>query len=202
MLSQESKDSARAARDQHLAGCLRRVALGDAAAFEAYYDATFSHAEVVARRYLRGDDIEDLLADVYFEVWRTAPRFDPARGSPVAWLLLLVKSRALDALRLKTTHPSVQKDEDGDDDIAAEASGDPAELLWRQQCDGRLHEALAGLSGTERWLLGLAYFRELSHNQIAAAAGMPLGTVKSLIHRAQHRLRQTLSLPDIGTRGT
>lgn len=195
MVLPQTQDSARAARDRHLADCLSRVARGDAAAFEAYYDATFGYAELVARRYLRGDDCDDLLADVYFEVWRTAPRFDPARGSPVTWLLLLVKSRALDALRQKTTHPSVQEDEDGDDEIAAEASCDPAELLWRRQCDSRLHDALAGLSAAERWVLGLAYFRELSHSQIAAATAMPLGTVKSLIHRAQLRLRQTLPLP-------
>lgn len=184
----------RAARDRHLAGCLQRAADGDAAAFEAFYDATFGYAQAVARRYLQGADCEDLLADVYFEAWRTAPRYDPARGSPVTWLLVLVKSRALDAWRLKQTHPSVQLDEDGsgDDDLAAAADCDPAEQLWRGQRDRRINAALAALSTNERWMLGLAYFRELSHGQIAAATGMPMGTVKSLIHRAQTKLREAL----------
>jgi RNA polymerase sigma-70 factor (ECF subfamily) len=187
----------REARDRHLADCLHRVARGDAAAFEAFHDATIGYAQGFARRWLAGADGDDLLADVYFEVWRTAPRFDAARGSAVTWLLTLVRSRALDALRLKQTHPSVGGSEglDGDADLLPAADLDPADQLWQHQSEGRLHEALHTLGAAERWVLGLAYFRELSHAQIAAATGMPLGTVKSLIHRAQQRLRERLQAP-------
>lgn len=185
----------REARDRHLADCLRRVVHGDAAAFEAFYDATLAYAQVVAQRYVQGAECEDLLAEVYFEVWRTAPRFDATRGSAVTWLLVRVRSRALDLLRQRQTHPSVggTADDPPDDPVATAADADPAELLWQGQRDRRLHDALATLSAAERWVLGLAYFRELSHAQIAAATGMPLGTVKSLIHRAQLRLRERLA---------
>lgn len=185
----------REARDRHLADCLQRVARGDAAAFEAFYDATIGYAQGFARRYLAGADGEDLLAEVYFEIWRTAPRFDRTRGSAVTWLLTLVKSRAIDTLRLRQTHPSAAGTEEhtGDDAAQLAAEGhDPADQLWQHEAEGRLQEALRVLSPAERWVLGLAYFRELSHAQVAAATGMPLGTVKSLILRAQRRLRERL----------
>lgn len=185
----------RTQRDQHLADCLARVMRGDATAFEAFYDATLPYAQALGRRFLRDEALEDLLADVYFEVWRIAPRFDPTRGSAVTWLLTLVRSRALDALRLRTTHPSVTLGVDADvtaDEGATGEEADPAELLWRGQCTEQLRAALAELSSAERWVLGLAYFRELTHAQIAAATAMPLGTVKSLIHRAQQHLRERL----------
>ena len=61
------------------------------------------------------------------------------------------------------------------------------------EASSRLHAALAQLSANERWVLGLAFFRDCSQSEIAAATGMPLGTVKSLVTRAQHKLRETLA---------
>jgi RNA polymerase sigma-70 factor (ECF subfamily) len=184
-------DAARAARDHRLAALVAAAGAGDAAAFEAFYDATCAYAEALARRMLRGPDVEDLLAEAYFEAWRGATRFDATRGSAVTWLLTIVRSRALDALRRAATHPSAagaEVDEDPADD-----GHDPADRLWQAESGTRLHAALAGLSAAERWVLGLAYFRELSHADIARTTGMPLGTVKSLILRAQAKLRGILA---------
>jgi len=86
----------RAARDLRLAALLRQAASGRADAFEAFYDATVAYAQALARRMVRGDDV---LAESYFQVWRDAPRFDAGRGSAVGWLLIIVRSRAVDALR-------------------------------------------------------------------------------------------------------
>lgn len=200
---------ARAARDARLAGLLHAAAAGDASAFESFYDATFVYARTVARRLLRDNaEIEDLLADCYFEAWRSAARFDAARGSPVTWLLTLVRSRGLDALRSAAARPdrvstAMPADESAAADVAATPAGadsDPAERLWRRQAGAELHAALASLTSPERWVLGLAYLRELSHAEIASCTGMPLGTVKSHALRAQNKLRALLG-PTLGAAG-
>lgn len=193
---------ARARRDQRLAALLAAAAAGDARAFETFFDATSGYARALARRILSGADLEDALADAYFNAWRHAARFEPARGSAVTWLLTIVRSRALDLLRQRP--PSTGQHSDGagqiDDDTAdpdqpgrQEGGDGPAEQLWRSESQQQLHRALAALSASERWVLGLAYFRELPHGAIAAATGLPLGSVKSLILRAQHKLREQLA---------
>ena len=192
--AQRQADSARAQRDAELAGLVAATANGDCSAFEAFYDRTIGYAQAVARRLLDGADVEDLLADAYFEAWRNAARFDPVRGSAVTWLLTIVRSRALDLVRRKSARPDgVSTDERPD---AADEAADPIEALWQRREGSRLHVALTALSGNERWTLGLAYFRDCSHSEIARITGMPLGTVKSLILRAQSKLRQSLSAAD------
>jgi RNA polymerase sigma-70 factor, ECF subfamily len=181
------------ARDAELAQWLAEAAAGDSAAFEKFFDATAGLARSVARRVLRGDDIDDLLADAYFEAWRNLSRFDATRGSAITWLLTLVRSRALDMRRRQVTHPSVGGADDSAAELPTSAAADPAEQLWRQQAGSRLHQALAHLSAPERWVLGLAYFRDLTHSQIGQTTGMPLGTVKSHLQRAQAKLRESLA---------
>lgn len=188
---------ARDERDTRLAALLGAAARGDTTAFEAFYDATYAYARLMARRVLAGGDADDLLADAYFEAWRKAAAFDAARGSAVTWLLTLVRSRALDLLRQRASHPSVGgsgTQGDGiEDDTGTARDDDPGERLWQREAGSRLHAAVQSLSGAERWALGLAYWREMSHAEIAAATGWPLGTVKSHLLRAQHKLRAALS---------
>jgi len=176
--------------DERLALCLARAGTGQATAFEEFYDATVGHARALARRMVNAADVPDLLADAYFAAWRQAARFDPQRGSAVAWLLMMVRSRALDLLR----HQRSQRTFAAGDELPDVPSGapDPSEQLWQQQAGSRLHGALATLSSNERWVLGLAYFRDLSHTDIAQSTGLPLGSVKSLINRAQAKLRRQL----------
>jgi RNA polymerase sigma-70 factor, ECF subfamily len=183
-------DAARARRDARLAGWLLQAAGGDAAAFEQFYDATIGYAHALARRLLRDADIDDVLAEAYFQAWREAPRFDAARGSAVTWLLTRVHSRAIDQCRQRTPAAA------SDDDTLAQQPSDlpgPDDLLALAQAGSRLYDALAALSAQERWVLGLAYFRELSHAATARATGLPLGTVKSLVLRAQHKLRTLMT---------
>jgi RNA polymerase sigma-70 factor, ECF subfamily len=178
-------------RDTHLSGLLAQAAQGNASAFEAFYDATMAHAQALARRMLPPSDVEDILADAFFQAWRDATRFDPQRGGPVTWLLTIVRSRALDWLRHRRASPEVDA---GDEmpDIAGDAPG-PETLLAHAQSNSRLQAALVSLSANERWVLGLAYYREMAHSAIAECTGLPLGTVKSLILRAQHKLREQLA---------
>lgn len=179
----------RAERDANLAQWLAGAAAGRASDFEAFYDATVGHARALARRIVHGPDLEDALADAYLDAWKRAAQFDPTRGSPVSWLLTIVHSRALDLLRRRGRLDPLPE---GADDIADEAP-DPSERLWQRQSRGHLARALAELSAPERWVLGLAYFADMPYSAIAATTGMPLGTVKSLILRAQGKLRAQLS---------
>jgi RNA polymerase sigma-70 factor (ECF subfamily) len=194
----------RAERDLRLAGLVQAAARGDSRAFEAFYDATFAYARTLARRVLRGAGeaaVEDLLADAYFEAWRHTARFDAARGSAVSWLLTIVRSRAIDALRSAAASPGAagitgsagSAADEADAPRGTASAADPAERLWRAEAGTRLHTALGGLAPGERWVLGLAYLREMSHAEIAAATGLPLGTVKSHALRAQRKLRVVLA---------
>lgn len=186
-------DVLRAERDAALARTLQAVAGGDAGAFESFYDGTIGYARALARRMVRPADLDDLLADAYFQVWREAPRFDVQRGSAVTWLLTVVRSRALDLLRHQRAAPDADALPEGSAELVADEGPGPDTLLGASQAGGLLHAALAALSGHERWVLALAYYREMSHSQISATTGLPLGTVKSLILRAQTRLRECLA---------
>jgi RNA polymerase sigma-70 factor, ECF subfamily len=187
----EGATAARAERDATLAQLLADAAGGNARAFEAFYDATVGYAQALARRMVKPRDLEDLLSDAFFQAWREAAHFDSARGSAVTWLLTIVRSRALDLLRRQRASPEVEAPEDPPE-VAGDLPG-PDELLCGTQTESRLHAALAELSHNERWVLGLAYYRELSHRQICDQTGLPLGTVKSLILRAQTKLRDQLA---------
>jgi RNA polymerase sigma-70 factor (ECF subfamily) len=186
-------DTRRRARDAELAALLARAATGSVEAFEAFYDATLGYAQSLARRIVADADVDDTLADAYFQVWQQAARFDAVRGGAVTWLLTIVRSRALDRWREQCRRPdgsTPARDED-EADTPGEGPG-PDELLEFAERHSRLHAALATLSAQERWLLALAYFRDLTHVQICKMTGLPLGTVKSVILRAQQRLRRQL----------
>lgn len=186
--------SPHAVRDEQLVALLQAAAGGDAGAFERFYNGTARHAMAVVRRIAGDAHAEDVLADCYFQAWRNAKQFDAGRGSALAWLLMIARSRALDRLRQESVRHgglagAPAHDADGGDPIDLPG---PDQLLESVEARTRLHAALADLSANERWVLGLAYFRDHSHSEIATLTGLPLGTVKSLINRAQHKLRETL----------
>ncbi|BDI06446.1 RNA polymerase sigma factor [Sphaerotilus microaerophilus] len=178
-------------RDLRLVQLLSGAARGSADDFETFYDLTIGHARALARRIVHGADLDDALADAYLDAWRRLGSYDPARGTPLAWLLSIVHSRTLDLCRHR--NPRLESfDAQPDGAEAADDRPDPSETLWQLQAGQRLAVALAGLSAQERWLLGLAYFRYASHAAIAETTGLPLGTVKSSILRAQAKLRLQL----------
>jgi RNA polymerase sigma-70 factor (ECF subfamily) len=183
-----------AVRDEQLAELLRAAAGGDGSAFESFYNGTSRYAMAVVRRIAGDVHAEDVLSDCYFQAWRNAKQFDSARGSALTWLLTMARSRALDRLRQETLrHGGLAGAPEFDPDIS-EGGQDvgPEQLLESVEAGSRLHAALSHLSANERWVLGLAYFREHSQSEIAEITGLPLGTVKSLVTRAQHKLRETL----------
>ena len=139
---------------------------------------------------------EDILAEVYLQVWRSLGLYQAVRGEPLGWLMTIARSRALDRLRME------RRFHDGlpgaaEFDAGAEPSGEPGpdELVSRLQDYALLDASMAQLSPNERTVLGLAYYRDFSHNEIASLTGLPLGTVKTLISRSQQKLRKAFTQP-------
>lgn len=176
-----------------LANELLAIARGDQRAFERFYDATLPRVFGVARRICIDHALaEEVAEDVYVQVWRDAGRFDAARGAAVAWLLMMTRSRALDALRradpaASVAEPAALIDEQGATDQ------DPLDLLDTLRRDSAVHGALATLPARDRQMVALSFLRGLTHAEIAAAMQLPLGTVKTTIRRALGLLRAQLS---------
>ncbi len=183
-----------AERNAQLATLVQAAAGGDARAFEQFYNATVRQAMAVVRRVAGDAHAQDVLADCYFQAWRNAAQFDVLRGSALAWLLTMARSRALDRMRQEALrHGGLSGAPDYDADASERHPGPgPDQLLESTQANTQLHAALRQLTASERWVMGLAYFSDCSHSEIATATSLPLGTVKSLMRRAQHKLRETL----------
>lgn len=178
--------------DVQLEGWIAAIVDHDERALLALYEATLSRVYGLVLRLVRRAQLaEEVAEDVYFQVWRQAPRFDPARGRPLTWLLGMARSRAIDAIRREARF----QHEELDDDVAsasapAAESGD--ELLAVAQGHAELHRALLLLKPQPRQLVALAFFNGLSHEEIASQTHLPLGTVKSQIRRALITLRESL----------
>ncbi|MEO8385423.1 MAG: sigma-70 family RNA polymerase sigma factor [Betaproteobacteria bacterium] len=172
--------------------CLAEIAKQQQVALAKFYDLTVSRVYAVALRIVRRIDLaEEVVSDVYLQVWRDAHRYDTERGRVLGWLLIIARSRALDLLRRQDeafSHPEPY-------DLVAEpesALHGPEQLLADAQAEGALHAALLQLTPLQRQLLSQAFFRGLSHQEIADQSGMPLGTVKTHIRRALGELRNLL----------
>ena len=164
----------------------------DERALLALYEATLSRVYGLVLRLVRRSQLaEEVAEEVFFQVWRQAPRFDPARGRPLTWLLGMARSRAIDAIRREARFQHEALDEEAAllSTPTAE-SGD--ELLAVAQGHAELHRALLLLKPQPRQLVALAFFNGLSHEEIATQTSLPLGTVKSQIRRALITLREAL----------
>lgn len=179
--------------DAGLAALIARVVHHDEKALEALYDATSRRVHALVLRIVQRRALaEEVVEDCFWQVWRQAARFDAARGRPLAWLLAMARSRAIDALRRdqRFQHDELPDDDRGTD--AAHAAPPPQDLVDATRGAGALHEAMLRLDARSRQLVGLAFFRGLTHEEIAQQEQLPLGTVKSLIRRALQALRTQL----------
>ncbi len=180
-----------------LAALIERIVDRDEYALQTLYDATCSRVHgLVLRITRRGALAEEVVEDTYWQVWRQAPRFDAERGKCITWLLAMARSRAIDALRrnLRFQHEPLPEDGSaGTPDTAADHT--PDELLQASRGAQHLHQALMRLDARSRQLVALAFFRGLTHEEIAEQVALPLGSVKSIIRRALQELRSALA-PD------
>ena len=179
------------APDSDLTGLLQRVSRRDEAALRHLYQATSAKLYGLAQAMLgNAADAEEVVCDSYVQAWRSAARFDPGRGSVLAWLLMMCRSRALDLLRQRRSRAAA---ESAASRFAEEDTESAAEdLLHQAQAGTAIHQALDVLSPLRRHLVALAFFRGLSHQEIARAARLPIGTVKSHLRRSLQGMRAVL----------
>ncbi len=163
------------------------IADGDQAAFAELYDEFAPRLlGLIARILGRREEAEDVLPEVFREVWSAAGRFDPALSSLDFWLLMLARARAIDHLR--SNGAAVTWRHEGEPAPAVET----AELTDRSELAVRAREALALLPEAQREAIALAFFHGWTGRQIAERRGIPLGTVKTRIRSGMRKLREHL----------
>lgn len=172
-----------------LAGIQRK----DRGAFESFYELTVQPVYSLALRITRRHETaEEVVSDVYMQIWRQAGDYDPTRGKVLAWLSVVCRSRALDTLR--RTRATAQHESVSDSAVAEVADSEyPQDLLMAVEEQGAVHSALRKLDEQQRQLLALAYFRGYSHSELAQFTGLPLGTVKTQLRRSLILLKSILS---------
>jgi RNA polymerase sigma-70 factor (ECF subfamily) len=172
---------------------IARIVEADQSALDQLYESLVGQVYGLALRILNRTPLaEEVVQDTFWQVWRQAPRFDADRGSVKAWVLTITRSRALDMLR-RIEPNEVELDPETQDLIQATDHNAPQDLLSAIQQDHRLHQALVSLEPVPRQLVSLAFFRGLSHDEIAGHTGLPLGTVKSHIRKSLNQLRLILT---------
>jgi RNA polymerase sigma-70 factor (ECF subfamily) len=175
-----------------LTSLIERMANGREEALGELYDATVPLIYGLALRITRSPQIaEEVSGATYWQAWVQARRFDVNRGSPRSWLISIARSRALDAIRqIEVAKRRLPSEIEITDESSTQA--DPQDLLQAVERTALLHAALRKLDPLPRQLIALAFFKGLTHAEIAAHVEVPLGTVKSHIRRAMGTLRETL----------
>jgi RNA polymerase sigma-70 factor (ECF subfamily) len=196
-------------RSRELAALLSRVALGERAAFGTLYESTSAHLLGVVLRIQKDRALaEDVLQEVYVNVWRAAQGFDAERSQPLTWLTSIARHRAIDSLRRRQSEPatvstSVGGDDDEHDMLQDFASSDagPLDALMQAGHARALRGCLGTLSGEQQQSLALAFYQGLSHAEVAEHLRQPLGTVKSWVRRGLLALKTCLERGESAARG-
>jgi RNA polymerase sigma-70 factor (ECF subfamily) len=175
------------------------LARRDASALDALYLRHSSLVFALCLRILRSHaEAEEVLQEVFWELWRSSGRYAAERGSARVYLVQLARSRSLDRLRLRRRREALLADAGGPAAVASELGGEArtpnalAAALSGEE-NRQVQAALCELSDSERQAVTLSFFDGLSHAEIAAHLGEPLGTVKTRIRRALLRLRAVLA---------
>ena len=168
---------------------IQQTAKQDREAFSELYDRYSSLVFTLAMRMLRGrDDAEDLLQEIFVQVWRQAANYSQERGSPEAWIINITRSRAIDKLRaIRRMEKSFVLTEDP---ARAESTENVESNVAESEAKLAMNSALANLSQAQRRVLELAYFDGLSQTEIADRLKEPLGTVKTRMRAGIQRLRE------------
>lgn len=185
-------------RDDDDAAVMERIARRDPSALAALYDRHAGLVYSLCQKILRDPPAaEEVLLDVFYELWEKSARFDRARGSVVTYLVTLARSRALDRLRSRASaRAHVHGNTESTPPPAADVAHDPLRQALGAERRRQVAAALDQLDEGPRSAIELAYFQGLSHTDIAARMDRPLGTVKTWIRQGLIRLRHSLRSAD------
>ena len=176
-----------------LGDLLRASARGDEQAFARLYDATAARAYGLVLRVVRDPaQAEEVTQEVFLEIWRTASRFDPARGSAVSWVLTIAHRKAVD--RVRSAEAASRRDatyHHQNQPVAHDATAEAAHASLEAH---RVRGALANLTAVQRQALELAYFGGYTHTEVASMLELPVGTAKTRIRDGLIRLRDTMGV--------
>ena len=189
-----------AATALELSALIERVAAGEQAALGELYDLTVGRLYALAQTVLRNAaDAEEVVCEVYTQVWQSAAQYDRSRGGVMGWLLTICRSRAIDRGRRNRTRSQASSTFEVTGSHRDSAAPNPEDLLTLVQQGTSIHRALEQLTPIRRELVSLAFFRGLSHEEIAIESNLPIGTVKSHIRRALATLRSELDKANVAT---
>jgi len=173
---------------------LQRIGTGDLRSFEELYRRFGGMLFATIIRILNHQEAaEDVLQEVFLQIWEKAPLYDPARGKPLTWVVTLARNKAIDRLRSTQRslrlHDEVEREAQAFDSSEARSSADAAEAVEK---GALVRDAMRKLSKDQREAISLAFFSGLTQTEIAERLGEPLGTVKARIRRGMMRLREVL----------
>ena len=201
--SESAQATGLAGRDARVdADLVERMQSGDERALASFYDRWFPVVYgVVSRMLSSADDVEDVVEESFWQVWRQAGRFSGARGSVQTWVLTIARSRALDRLRATRRlreEPIGAEHVDGFEPSTVDAGAgevdDPSLGVELRERRRFVRAALAALPIEQREALELGYFGGLSQTEIAERTGQPLGTIKTRVRLAMQKLRERLAV--------
>jgi RNA polymerase sigma-70 factor (ECF subfamily) len=163
------------------------IRAGDQGAMAALYDRYSSIVYSVALRVLQNPAAaEDVLQDIFMQLWRNPGAFDASRGNMAAWLAVIARHRAIDALRRR-------KPEEDFEDVIVSVEPDLASEADRSRAMAKVRTAFESMAPPQRSALEMAYFEGLTHAEIAQKTGEPLGTIKTRIRTGLLSLRKVLA---------
>lgn len=163
-----------------------RIASGDEGAMAQVYDRFASIVYAVALRVLGDTEAaEDILQEIFLQLWRNPAAYDSSRGSLGAWLAVIARNRAVDSLRKRRPEIDI-------DDVVVSVQTDFADSAEKGRFLNRIRGALEGMSKLQRSALEMAFFDGMTHTEIANQTGEPLGTIKTRIRSGVLSLREAL----------
>ncbi|MFL6157865.1 MAG: ECF RNA polymerase sigma factor SigK [Marmoricola sp.] len=176
-----------------LADLLRQSARGDEQAFAALYDATSARVHGLVLRVVRDPaQAEEVTQEVFLQVWRTAARYDEAKGSALSWLMTLAHRRAVD--RVRAAEAVSRQDTSFHNNTRTVDHDSTAEAAEASMEARRVRSALAELTPVQREALELAYFGGYTHTEVATMLDLPVGTAKTRIRDGLIRLRDAMGV--------
>ncbi len=176
-----------------LMNCLDQIQEQNEQSLSQFYDLTIARVYGLALRITgKAQEAEEVVSDVYLQVWQQADRYREEKASILAWLLNICRSRAIDRLRKQKQFDMELSDTECLDVVALVVA--PEYLLANTQSHSLIQKALQRLSSVQRQLISLAFFRGMTYQEIADFIEMPLGTVKSHIRRSLIELRKESGL--------